>query len=110
MSRLPTLALVAALITAGVPDAAPDAADKATAHLTPKQVSELAAAAFTRIGEAARRFKAAAPSYDAERKRWLVFYIQSVPPLVIDGDSLVVVDDLTGTACVQSANGVGPCT
>ena len=105
-----TLAVVALAVPVEYSALASDAHSDTTPRLTSKQVSSLAAAALGRSGEVVSRFKAREPSYDPEKKAWSVFFIQSAPPLIVDGDKLVVIDDRTSKACVQFVMAVGPCT
>ena len=82
----------------------------ASAHLTAQQVGQMAAAALARSGAKLSAFKAKAPTYLPEKHQWRVFYGQTGPLKVIDGEKLVVIDDATGKSCVQQAMAVGPCT
>jgi hypothetical protein len=75
-----------------------------------KQVLSIATAELRRSAENAVRYKAKSPKYDSEKKAWWVFFMQNAPPYIVDGDLLVVVDDLTGSACLEQAMAVGPCT
>jgi len=91
-----------------------------SAHLSSSQVSRIAADGLEKAGYGPAGFRAQLPSFEPEKARWFVYFSQvgriqkddghfeaSVP---VDGEMLVVVDDLTGHVCVQQAMAVGPCT
>jgi len=108
--------LASALATASVAFGSVRAADapKTRAATSPqhsaKQVLSIATVKLHSGAENAARYKAKPPRYDADKKVWLVFFIQNAPPFIVDGDLLVVVDDLNGSACIEQAIAVGPCT
>ena len=98
--------LVAAAVVALVPPAnvlAAEAIKGPAPRLSAQQVSTLAAAAFARSGESLSHYKAGKPQFSAATRIWWMFYIQTTPPYVVDGDRTVVVNDCTGRACVQQA-------
>jgi hypothetical protein len=83
---------------------APEAESTTAPRHSAKQVLSIAAAELRRGAENAARYKAKPPKYYADKRVWWVFFIQNAPPFIVDGDLLVVVDDLTSNACMEQAN------
>jgi hypothetical protein len=101
-----TIALVSLL--AATTWAAEPAANRP--RLDPKHVVELAAAAFAKRPDPPDHFTPNAPKFMPAKHAWWVYYIQTSPPFIPDGDVLVVVDDETGGTCSQNATWPGKCT
>jgi hypothetical protein len=115
MRKTTWLRLLVAVVFVALGPPANTLAEEATKRPAPilsaRQVSSLAAAAFARSGETVSHYKAGKPQFSEASGIWWVFYIQSKPPFVVDGDMMVVVNDRTGRACVQQAMAPPrPCT
>src|SRR5262249_42364453 len=72
-------------------------------RLSAQQASDLAASAFKKSGKSLTHFREGKPDFSADTHIWMVFFIQSTPPFITDGDMMVVVNDRSGNACVQQA-------
>jgi len=80
-----------------------------TPHLTPDRVLELAIAAFSRTDAGSRPYRPLPPEFHSDRSAWWVHFAQTSSWARVDGDMLVVVDDRTGSTCVQQFIAVGKC-
>jgi hypothetical protein len=86
------------------------AADPAAApRLSSKDAQNIATSELRHRGENVARFKAGVPAFQSQKRVWWVFFTQVAPPFIVDGDFLIVVDDASGSACVQQAVAVSPC-
>ena len=85
-------------------------AGSAAPRLSPDSARTIAVDELRRRGNDVARFKAGAPEFRPEKRVWWIFFTQVAPPLSVDGDLLVVVDDATSAACLQQAIAAGPCT
>jgi hypothetical protein len=98
--------IVPAVVVALIPPAdtlAQETPKSPAPRLSAEQASSLAAAAFAKSGERVSHYKGGKPQFSEATRIWWVFYIQSDPPYVVDGDMLVIVNDRTRRACVQQA-------
>jgi hypothetical protein len=104
------LALISALALSSVFAPGVIAADATSApRLSSQAARNIATSELRRRGEDVARFKAGVPAFQSQKKVWWVFFTQVAPPIMVDGDLLVVVDDASGSACVQQAIAVSPC-
>jgi hypothetical protein len=81
-----------------------DAPGRMTPKLHPIQVSQIAEAAVRELQRPIPyNFKIGVPEFSESINGWTVWFRQSSPPYVVDGDLIVVVNDKTRRACVDQA-------
>ena len=108
-SRLALIVAATAIVTittawliCGADVMAAEISDASKPRLSIRRVSVLTQAELRRIGEA-DKFEAATPKYSSQTRLWSVFLKQRGPLFAVDGEMLMVIEDVTGKVCMQQA-------